>query len=340
MQDFLADYVDNTALTMKNVRQAVDDYSLISYYLGQELELNTRYSSPLREGDENPSFSLFYGYGKGSSDKLYFKDHVRGSGDVYDFLKEYLGADTMHSLLQQINYDLGLELEGVKNPGLVPTVIKKTPVIKERPKLAFVLQEPTKEFMNYWWDKYEITRKYTDFYKAHCVRDIHYKYSDKTTIVVPRNLCIGYTIGNYHKSYQPFEKKEYKFRNDYPSNYVEGHIQLDWSRNDLLVITKAHKECILFRKHWDIQAVSGKSETTMIHPHIMQMYLSHFKRVVLWLDPDEAGLLFTQKYLSLYPSLEIACVPSEITQKDPTDIFEVHRYKVTTEVVKQSIKVI
>jgi len=115
-------------------------------------------------------------------------------------------------------------------------------------------------------------------------------------------------------------------------------MQLDWTRNDLLVITKSTKECILFRCHWDIQAVSGKSETTPIPDFIMQRYLSHFKRVVLWLDPDQAGLESTEKYLSLYPSLEVATVPQHIKEKDPTDIYEVWRKEKTTEIVKQSLK--
>ena len=60
----------------------------------------------------------------------------------------------------------------------------------------------------------------------------------------------------------PFETKEFKFINNYPQTYVEGHIKLDWTRNDLLVISKSSKENIFFRNHWNIQAVSGKSEGT------------------------------------------------------------------------------
>jgi hypothetical protein len=130
-----------------------------------------------------------------------------------------------------------------------------------------------------------------------------------------------------------------KFRNNFPSNYIEGYLQIDWSRTDLLIITKAMKECILFRKHWNIQAVSGKSETTMIQDNFMQLLLSHFKRVVLWLDPDRAGCEATQKYVSLYPSLEVAKVPEWVTQKDPTDIYEVLRLEKTTSLIKQILKI-
>lgn len=337
--DILENYVNENSLTVENIRDSIDDYSLISYYIGQELELNTKYSSPLREGDEDPSFSMFFGYGdKADEDKIYFKDQSLGvSGDVYKFLKLFLKEENLHKVLRQINHDLRLGLgDDSDSVGLSPTIIKKVPVSKERPSIQIVSQEPSKEFMDYWWKKYEITKKYTDMYCVACVRDIHFVYSNKTTIVCPKTLCIGYTIGKYVKTYQPFEKRDLKFRNNYPNTYVEGHMQLDWSRNDLLVITKAMKECILFRQHWNIQAVAGKSESTMIPDFIMQQYLKHFKKIVIWLDPDEAGIKFTKKYLSLYPSIVPAILP-RTKEKDPTDIFEVHRLTKTTQMVKSAL---
>jgi len=339
--DLLENFIDDTSLTITNVRKLVDDYSLISYYLGQELELHNKYSSPLREGDENPSFSLFYGYGTLNPEVLYFKDQIGiASGDVYEFLLKYLNAKSLNCLLEQINFDLQLGLNGQETDlGLKPTAIKKIPIARERPNIEIVSQKPTKQFIDYWAGKYEITKYWLDYYNVKCVRDIHYIYSDHTTIVSPKTLCIGYPIGAYLKIYMPFESKEFKFRNNYPQTYVEGHIQLDWSRNDLLVISKSSKENIFFRNHWNIQAVSGKSETTFIPEFIMRQYIAHFKRVVVWLDPDEAGIRAMNHYKAMYPDVELVQFLAEIKEKDPTDIFEVHRKKVTTEIVRQILKI-
>ena len=338
--DLLENFIDETALTISNVRKLVDDYSLISHYLGQELELHTKYSSPLREGDENPSFSLFYGYGTLDPTKLYFKDQIGiASGDVYEFLLKYLGAKTVHSLLEQINYDLQLGLNcNETNIGLKPTVIKRIPVEKERPKIEVVSQKPTKAFIDYWFGRYEVIQYWLNYYMTKCVRDIHYVYSSRTSIISPKTLCIGYPIGMYNKVYLPFESKEFKFRNNYPQNYVEGHLQIDWTRNDLLLISKAFKEDIFFRNHWNIQAVSGKSETTYIPDFIMQKYLQHFKRVVVWLDPDEAGIRSMQYYKTMYPKIELVEFLPEVKEKDPTDIFEVHRKTFTTGLVYHMLK--
>ena len=338
MGDILENYINEKALTVENIRKLVDDYSLISHYIGEELELNTTYSSPLREGDDNPSFSIFWGYGGVHEHRLYFKDQAGiGSGDVYTFLRLFLNASSILEVMRQINYDLQLGLDDDENcKGLRPTVlVKKLPLNREKPRIEIVAKTNKKEFNNYWQGKYEITEETLKKYFVKCVQDVHYVYSGKTSITTPQSLCIAYFIGEYCKIYQPFEKKEYKFRNNFPSTYVEGHLQLDWSKTDLLVITKSMKECMLFRQHWNIQAVAGKSETTMIPDFLMNKYLQHFKRVVLWLDQDCAGCAATEKYVSLYPSLEAAVVPKWITQKDPTDMFEVMRLEKTTEIIKR-----
>ena len=44
-------------------------------------------------------------------------------------------------------------------------------------------------------------------------------------------------------------------------------------------------------------------------------------------------------YKFKYPKLEIVQFLPEIKEKDPTDIFETHRKKVTTEIVKQILRI-
>ena len=53
----------------------------------------------------------------------------------------------------------------------------------------------------------------------------------------------------------------------------------------------------------------------------MEIYLSHFKRVVLWLDPDDTGVRSSRIYKNLYPKLEVVNFVPNVKEKDPTDIF-------------------
>lgn len=323
--DILGEFIEENELSVPNIRKLIDDYSLISFYIGAELELNTCYSSPLRV-DDTPSFSLFYPYGKNKSvERLLFKDHVKGSGDVYDFLCMYFDT-TLKTLLKQIDCDLELNLGTGESPNLKKSVLKMQPLIKERPKIKLVSCPPTEQFLAF-WDKIKVEKDIRDLYEVKCLEAFQYVYTNKTVIKTPRDLCMAYCIGDFNKIYRPqAPNKKDKFRTDFPPSYVEGHLQIDWSRKDFLLITKASKECMFFRQHFNVQAVAGKSESTEIHPHFIQMYLKHFDRVAVWLDPDPAGIKMMRVYTGKYNEIEGLSMPSYIDQKDPTDFFAALQY--------------
>jgi hypothetical protein len=341
LEDYLQNIVDERELTIDNVRKYVDDYSIYCHYIGQELELHAKYSSPLREGDNDPSFSLFEAYGKNANtERVYFKDHASiGKGDVFRFLAILLGggpktAVPLKTVLKQINCDFQLGLGDEEVVGFVPKIIKKIPVRKERKKIQIIAKTKfSAEYIHFWETRYDIGSAIQNMYNAQEVDYIVYVSKDGSrTMIKPKSLCISYRIGEYYKLYQPYDKDN-KFRNDYPANYAEGFLQLDWTRNDYVIITKATKECMLFRQHWNIQAVAGKSENTMIPDFLMQKLRGHFKQVFIWLDPDGPGREAQQKYLDEYDWLIPLYTPENVVEKDPTDYYEVHRLNATTELI-------
>ena len=342
MENFLENIVEDNELSIRNVRRLIDDYSIYCFYIGQELELHEKYSSPLREGDNDPSFSLFHGYGKADPDKVYFKDHASiGTGDVFRFVSIILSGDykkplPLNDTLKQINHDFGLGLGKEVECTFKPHIFKKVPVIKERKKIKVIAKTKfSAEYIKYWEEKYEIGKPIRDQYNTGEVDYLIYESKDGSySMFRPKGLCIFYRIGEYYKIYQPFDK-ENKFRNDFPSTYAEGFLQIDWSRNDYIIITKAMKECMLFRQHWNIQAVAGKSENTMISPELMEKLRSHFKHVFIWLDPDGPGKDARDKYLNMYPWLTPLNMPENVEDKDPTDYYEVHRQEMTTELINK-----
>jgi hypothetical protein len=109
----IVDDLSQDGLSTENILKYIDDYSIYSHYIGKELELNTRYSSPLREGDDNPSFSLF---SSKKDNRIYFKDHATSwKGDVFQFVKILMGLGKPDSIpfnkvLQQIDNDFNLGL--------------------------------------------------------------------------------------------------------------------------------------------------------------------------------------------------------------------------------------
>lgn len=318
--DLLQVYVENNLLSKENVLRYVDDFSIYSFYIGSELELYTKYSSPLRLGDEDPSFSLYYS--KYKEDKIYFKDQSTGkTGDVFKFLIELMGNIPLKQVLLQINSDFGLGLHDEEVSEFKPHLIKTPPVKREPVKISINAHPfPTKEFTDF-WAELDITPATLKRYYVQNVKNIHYKSQEHVTLST-KTLTISYEILGYYKIYQPYAKREYKFRNDYLDLFVEGALQLEFQK-DFAIITKSTKECMFFFEHFQWESVAGKSENTPINPYFMENTLKKkYKYVFIWLDSDKAGINAQQRYLEEYPWLIPIQFDSFIPQKDPTDLYK------------------
>ena len=311
-------------LSTTNILKYVDDYSIYTYYIGENLELKTRYSSPLRKGDDNPSFCLFEGRGN----RIFFKDHATSyKGDVFNFVRILMTDGKpekipFESVLKKIDNDLQIGLYSENGlPSKLP--IKRLISLPKKESYTIKITShkiPTKNYINYWKDKYDIELDTLNYYNVSDVAVLHYVNKSKVLQFVPNSLCIAYRIGGRYEIYHPFEDKKKKFRNDLPENWIKGYLQLKHN-NDFLIITKAMKEVIFFRQHFDWDAVAGKSETTMIPNHLMLKLLKEYKRVYIWLDPDKAGQDSQNNYLTKYPSL-IPIKYNQTEQKDVTDRYE------------------
>ena len=317
--DALEKFVEDNLLSKANILKYVDDYSLFSFYIQEELELYTKYSSPLRQGDEDPSFSLYYS--KYKPDVIYFKDSATGKfGDVFTFLKEFLGY-SMKSVLLQINSDFQLGLDHEDMGNFNPKVLKKRPVRKSPTTIKVTLREKeSSAFINY-WNNLGISKVVRDMYYARDVEVIHYINGSEHITVPARTLTISYEILGHYKIYQPFAERKYKFRNNYLDVYVEGAMQLKFHM-EFCIISKSTKECMFFRSHFDWDTVAGKSENTFITPYFMENTLKkNYKYVFIWLDNDEAGRNAQEKYLRMYPWLIPVVFDPHIQHTDPTDLY-------------------
>jgi len=334
----LEDSLKSLELSVENILSLVDDYSIYTHYIEQELELGDTYSSPLRDDDSSPSFSLFYSYGKNKVDKIYFKDHALGSGDVFDFVsllfRDSSGRLPFNKVLEQVNKDLNLGLGSGKYVQNCTKRIRTRPIEKERKKIFIVSKKvESSRFLDY-WKSLGISKRIRDMYFCTEPSTVIYKGKNSMDYTYPSGLTIAYRIYAEYKLYKPFAPKKDKFRNNYPPEFVEGWLQIDWSRTDYICITKAMKECMYFREHWDIQAIAGKSESNMIPDFLMAKILKHFDKVYIWLDPDATGILYTSRYLELYPTLIPCHMPEDAIDKDITDFHLHNPFNLTDQLVK------
>ena len=320
--DVLREYLDVHELSIPNILRAIDDYSIFSHYTGFEPELYTKYSSPLRDGDNDPSFVLYESkYKKGL---IMFKDMASGKyGGAFKFLM-YLFDTDLRNVLMQVNKDFGLGLAGESTETFVAKRVPKLKLVKHSTAIRVTTREASEEFLAF-WAKLDISVRIQAMYFARDTVLIHFENENYKLQVTPKSLCISYEILGKYKTYQPYGDKAYKFRNNFPAGYVEGARQLTFKK-EFAMISKASKECMWFREHFDIDAVAGTSENTMIPEYFMLTFLkSKFKRVYIMLDNDKAGLVAQKRYTDKYPWLIPLIVPNRFEEKDITDAY--HSYK-------------
>jgi len=337
MKDPFEEYLNGSLLSKENVLREVDDYSLYCHYIGTDLELRTKYSSPIRRIDSDPSFSLYYG----KRGNLMFKDHgINETGDVILFLRLFFGGGDKWELrktLLQLNSDLKLGFDGEDVPSFTPEFIKKPPPLKKSPAVIQITKAECEsaQFVDY-WNFLNVGEDIRRKYKIYNPNLLHFIQDNKHSIVHPKTLCISYEILGTYKIYQPFEDKLLKFRNNYKRNYVEGMLQLD-SKADLCIITKSTKEIAFFRANFNWNSVAGPSESIMISDHSMKILQERFPTIIIWLDNDDAGKKATSKYLEKYPFL-IPVDVDKMEAKDPTDLFTDYKNQGKEEYILNFIK--
>ena len=312
-------------LEQETILERVDAYSIYSFYIGKELELGTAYNSPLRDDDGIPSFAMYL-----YKEKIFFKDHALGmSGTVFKFVRELFRYSTEIDALSRINVDFELKLEG-GNPNITKLGSKPKLCngykVKATLKAIKVHSKPgiCKNFADFYL-KYGITADITEYYNATAIDVIQYIYEKSVITLYPDELTIAYRIYDKYKIYTPSGDKGKKFLNNYPINYVEGYLQLKY-KNNFLVITKALKEIMFFRSHFDWDSVAGKSENTMIKRHIMVKLVQRYKYIFIWLDNDVAGQRAQLNYLKEYPFL--IPIYYDVQRKDVTDEYVAREEKV------------
>lgn len=317
--------------------EGVSDYDIYSYYLGYQPELGTAYKSILREGDDTPSFSIFCSEYHPKFDYMW-KDSGSGklSGHVWDFVNALFQFNSLFKTRLKVALDFGLVDESLGDKFNIP---------KGKEGAVKGLEKPTDNIRHRIYYKEAMwTGRHNDFF----VKDLGVKkkllplyrvsafkmywvddYKTQPIEVHRDELGFVYHIKDRVKLYRPLvakvhgeEFKKYKFRTDYLSNYVEGWEQIDWSNNDLLVITKSTKDVMWFKSHFGVEAVSPKSENTPISIQYIDYLKSHFKKIVYFFDNDQAGFDSAQKEIAR-THLEALYLPVGLP-KDPTDFYMIN----------------
>lgn len=320
----------------ETILNLVDEYTLFCYYMEEDVLINQVILSPLRDPakdkeDTAPSFVIyetttglfqlrFFDFGKGDK-----------GGNIFDFVKELYGLKTIGEAVVKITKDFELGLFSNTDTSNKKTFLESKPWSKKQRvqiKDVIPLSKFTSEGINY-WKQYYITPEILEEYN---VKQISSVVTDVGIISVKDSIAFSYRIGTKHKIYQPFNK-ELKFRNNYPSTYVEGYYQLVQriQKSNILFITKSTKDIMVLRA-LGLDAVAPKAENILI-PEFIQIELRKmYKHIVTLFDDDPAGQKGSSKYS--YPRIWIPINSHAIGEvKDISDYIKVYGPEATKQLL-------
>ena len=134
------------------------------------------------------------------------------------------------------------------------------------------------------------------------------------------------------------QPRESKWFSNINREDVQGITQLP-ETGDTLYITSSLKDIIVLRK-LGLNAIAPSAETTIIPEDIITMLKTRFKKLVIFYDNDNPGIIASNKHSKIYEASEIFVPFKYISEdiKDPSDFVEKYSYEELLDVIKNEEK--
>lgn len=293
-------------ISLKDLLDKIDDYSIYSYYLGP-IKVGKLINSPLRSDDNNPSFAIFYSKSK----DLLFKDHGSGqSGNSLTFVKLYKNIKTRTELEKEL-----LRIVHKTNPNEI--VRKNTHNYKEQNEIDIgIVRQPFTETDKEYWNSFHINIstliKFNVFSIKYflCNRVVRGTYKESSPMY-------AYKVYDKFKIYRPLASKYTKWRTNLTNRYVQGLAELPVEGGNVLIITKSLKD-VMCLYEMGFYAIASSSETTFIPDDILNELSKKWKHILILYDRDGPGMTYARKLSKTY-NLPAFFVHKNFKSKDISD---------------------
>ena len=301
------------SLSLKDLLEKLDDYTIYSYYLGS-FKPKTLMNSPLRPDDKIPSFAIF----PSKTGDLLFKDHGTGeAGNALKFIKLYRGITTREELEREL-------LRIVKQSGKTSSAatVTRTYTTSEYTDIGIVRQ-PFTEVDKKYWKQFHIS---IDTLKRFNVFSIKYFLCNRVVRGTYKedNPMYAYKVYDRFKIYRPLASKYTKWRTNLTNRHVQGLAELPQEGGNLLIITKSLKDVMCLHE-MGFNAIAASSETTFIPDDILESLRSKWKHIVILYDRDAAGMQNARKY-SRQCKFDAIFVHKKFKAKDVSDAVKLNSF--------------
>lgn len=315
------------SVTEMEVLERVDEYSLYCFYLEYDPVVGDKYTSPLRTGDDDPSFGVFVRrVNRTFPTELMWKDNAKvgqNFGDIFDLVQYMFNLQSRTAGLWRIAMDFKI----TKADGTISSAVQwihKEPKYKEPIDIRIKSGRYRPMDLEY-WAQFGVTLPILQAYNTHRV-EAYWMTKNQRVGRFPKQ-CYAYQIFNKYQLYQPFERK-YKFRTDWTDVCVPGMAQT--KPGPLLIHTKAMKDVMTLRS-LGFTATAARGENMLPDPRFNDWAKRNFNRTVVLFDNDgKTGA-------DLYP-FESVIIPDGLP-KDPSDYRKEFGHEATLELLKRLLNV-
>lgn len=308
-------YEITSDLSKENLLSKIDSYSIFKYYCPNLKKVNKPFKSPFHEDKHPSAFVIYY-----DGDFL-FKDFGGDSLRAIDFVMKMYNL-SFREALEKINFDFNLRLGGKTGEDIDIPTFDDTVVYEKTTAIIKIKRRDWNEKDLAYWGSFGIT---LETLKKFNVVPISY-FSINGYMYKAAELSYSYEYywenGIFRrKIYQPLSKDKW-FSNG--GDVVQGEGMLPKS-GELLIITSSLKDVMVLYQ-LSYTAIAPTSESTFIPYKYFEKQNTRFKRIVLFMDSDEAGIKQSLKLNEKW-GLDYILIPRKANKKDISDFNRAYGYE-------------
>ena len=317
-----------TSLPIRREDISISDAEILQRYMGLD-SFPCSISSPLRDDDRNPSFSLV----EKEDGAVVWKDFGTGDTGNATSLLAKLWNVTYSEALLKIKMDVGEPIPRVslirRYKGRVHVTSNSSIKVKVR---------EWKDWDREYWNSYGITQKFAQWCNVYPISHAFFTRKEKDgrerTVCIPMDKY-AYAYFEWKdgiqsvKLYQPYSATM-KWLSKHDASvwdlWKQAFRWADMNSDEALVITSSRKDAMCIWENLGVPAMSLQGEGYIPKPQVMKQVLERFRTVYLLYDndfqhkEDNPGQDNAKKLIEMYPTLKNICIPSEMRCKDPSDL--------------------
>lgn len=331
-------------VTKEGLMKKVSDVDVFRYYIGKEINLNSSISSPLRK-DSNPSFGFF----RGNSGEICFKDFVLGSGDCIKFVELLFGLsffDAMSKIVVDFSltndFECRLEVPTTKNQ-------YDNRDYKTRQEILDSEQETKLGKKSRPWEAHDFAYWYRhgidpETLKKYQVEPIEYLFINNKPYYMSKYAYIykEYKDGEEtFKMYQPFNK-DFKWLTNHDGSTWQGWEQLPVAGN-YLIITKSLKDVMALNNLTRYDAVALQAESVKPKEHVIKELKDRFAAIFVLYDNDfdkevNWGRQLGNAFCKEHDLVQIE-IPDQWKSKDFSDLVKNHGRETAVKILEKLLEI-